>query len=426
MAIDLTVPPRPGPLLVGYSGGLDSSVLLHRLATLPALRTRGLRALHVHHGLHPEADAWAAHCQEVCEGLGVPLHTVRVQVDPKGLGVEGAARAARHAVFRDALAEDEILALAHHRDDQAETFLLRALRGSGVDGLAAMRSWQPYAHGWLWRPLLHLPRRALTHYAQAHGLRWLEDPANADPRFDRTFLRRHVLPLLATRWPQAAENFARSAALSAQAADLLEAEDDALLATAQITADTLRIDILRAQPQMRQARLLRRWVAQRGLPPLPGHALAHIQRELLDAPHDAKARFDWHGARIQRWRGLLHASPLRAPLAREWETRWDGRTPLVLPTGDVLHLLGSTGFEAPLCAHARRGGERIRLPGRRHSHALKHVLQALAVPPWERERMPLLSTADGQVLAAGDRVLSAAFSQWLQARGARLLWTRLA
>ena len=133
-------PPLPSPILLGFSGGLDSSVLLQLLATDPGIRSRGLRALHVHHGLHADADAWAAHCRRVCAALDVPLEVVRVQVNLSArLGVEGAARAARHAAFAAALGDGEILALAHHRDDQAETFLLRALRGAGADGLAAMR-----------------------------------------------------------------------------------------------------------------------------------------------------------------------------------------------------------------------------------------------------------------------------------------------
>lgn len=423
MSLALPAPPRDGPLLVGFSGGLDSSVLLHHLASLPSLRARGLRALHVHHGLHPEADAWAAHCQTVCTELRVPLQVVRVAVDPGcGLGREGAARAARHAAFAQALQDDEILVLAHHRDDQAETFLLRALRGSGVDGLAAMRAWRPYAHGWLWRPLLELPRAALAADARAAGLRWLDDPANADPSFDRNFLRRQVLPLLHQRWPQAAASLARSAALAAHAADLLGADDAALLAGLRLAPDTLSADALRTLAPARRARVLRHWIAALGLPPLPGPALARIERELLDAPRDANPRIDWHGARLQRWRDRLHAGPLRAPLPADWHADWDGRAPLALPTGDVLHLHGSAGFDAPLRVHARRGGERIRLPGRTHSHALKHVLQAAGLPPWRRERLPLLSAADGTLLAAGDGILAAPLADWLRTHDARLRW----
>ena len=197
-ALALPPPPLQRPLLVGYSGGLDSTALLHLLAREPA--HRGLRAIHVHHGLQPEADAWADHCARTCAALGIGLEIVRVQVArDTGEGLEAAARRARMAAFAQALENDGVLALAHHRDDQAETFLLRALRASGSDGLGAMRPWRRFGPGWLWRPLLDLPRQALVDYARAHGLDWIEDPSNASDDHDRNYLRRRVLSLLRER-----------------------------------------------------------------------------------------------------------------------------------------------------------------------------------------------------------------------------------
>ncbi len=418
-------PPLPSPILLGFSGGLDSSVLLQLLAADAGIRSRGLRALHVHHGLHADADAWATHCRRVCAALDVPLEVVRVQVDlSAGLGVEGAARAARHAAFAAALGDGEILALAHHRDDQAETFLLRALRGAGADGLAAMRPWRRYARGWLWRPLLELPRAALQDHAASQHLQWIDDPANANADFDRNFLRNAVLPLLRQRWPDAAGSFARSAALCAQAGELLEAEDAAALAAARCDRRTLEVRQLLALPAARRARVLRRWIADLQLPPLPGNGIARIERELLASRHDANPSFDWQGARIWRWRGLLHADLQRAPLPTDWNQVWDGRAALVMPAGERLQLVGASNFDAPLRVHARQGGERIVLPGRRHSHALKHVLQDAGMPPWQRARLPLLSAADGSLLAAGDTILSAPMAAWLSARGAHLLISR--
>jgi tRNA(Ile)-lysidine synthase len=169
---------------------------------------------------------------------------------------------------------------------------------------------------------------------------------------------------------------------------------------------------------------LRRWIAALELPPLPASGLAAIEADLLVAAADAQARFEWAGAAVQRWRGLLHAGIQRAPLPEDWRCEWDGAGPLALPGGGSLRLQGVSGFEAPLMVHARHGGERIVLPGRDHAHALKHVLQDLGVPPWVRERMPLLSNVDGIVLAAGDVASSATFDAWLRARGARLVWIR--
>ena len=218
--------PQPGhPLLIGFSGGLDSTVLLQLLASDPSMHRAGLRALHVHHGLQAAADAWAEHCARQAAALGVALEVLRVDVPRDGgHGLEAAAREARYAALAAALAPGETLATAHHLDDQAETFLLRALRASGPEGLGAMRPWRRFAGGWHWRPLLALPRATLQAWAQAHALEWIEDPSNALPDPDRNFLRLQVLPMLQRRWPHAAAALARSAELSAQADALLDAD----------------------------------------------------------------------------------------------------------------------------------------------------------------------------------------------------------
>ncbi|HEV8694923.1 MAG TPA: tRNA lysidine(34) synthetase TilS [Lysobacter sp.] len=413
-------------LVVALSGGLDSMVLLHALASMPEARKRGLRAVHIHHGLYGDADAWANHCEETCAALHVPLRSVRVEVARDGgEGLEAAARRARHAALAAELGDDEVLALAHHRDDQAETFLLRALRSSGIDGLGAMRRWRRFDPGWLWRPLLDRSRTELLAYAQAHGLRWIDDPSNADVAFDRNFLRQRVLPLLRERWPQAEAAFARSAELCAEATDLLGSDDARALAQVR-TADThtLSRTALRALAPARRARVLRMWVNEFGLPPLPAEGIARIEAEVLNARDDAGPQFGWHGATVHAWRDLLHADWQHEALPADWNREWDGKTPLVLPDGSQLRLTCVTGFEQAFVVHARRGGERIVLPGRSHSHTLKHVLQDLGVPPWTREGLPLLSDAKGALHAVGDMAYSETFELWLREHHARLLWNR--
>lgn len=410
------------PLLVGYSGGLDSTVLLHALALLAPGR---VRAVHVNHRLQPRADEWAEHCRGECAALGVPLEVRTVRVQPAGQGLEAAARQVRHEALRAGLRPGEVLVLAHHRDDQAETFLLRALRGSGVDGLASMRRWREYGPGWLWRPLLNTPRAAVEAHARTHGLRWVEDPSNAGADFDRNYLRNRVLPLLAARWPDAEAALARSAALCEDASGLLLARDRSLLRGLEAGApDRLSRAGLAALDPAARARVLRRWIDQLGLPPLPAGGVTRIGDELLPAPADAVARYHWHGAEVHAWRHLLHAGHAADPLPRDWEAHWDGTAPCPLPNGGRLELLPSSGAPLSVRVHARRGGERIRLPGRAHRHALKHVLQDAGIPPWERARMPLLSAPDGELLAAGGEVLSGRFAEWLEARGLTLQWHR--
>lgn len=430
------LPAEPaGAIVVGFSGGLDSTILLHRLAAEPAVRMRGLRAVHVHHGLQTGADDWAAHCRNRAEALGIPVDILRTVVErDKGHGLEAAAREARYAALAAAMAPGEVLATAHHLDDQAETFLLRALRASGPEGLGAMRPLRRFGPGWHWRPLLALPRDTLLGYANSHGLDWIEDPSNAEPDPDRNFLRLQVLPLLRTRWPHAAASLARSAQLCADTDALLAQDDAGLLddtGSGSLRAgedrNTLRVPALLALPAERRARLLRRWLAGLGLPPLPARGVERIEYDLLQARSDARATFAWSGARVRRWRECLHADRDRAPLPADWSASWDGRSPLDLPDGGRLRLLDETGgavdgFRPPVRVHARQGGERIVLPGRTHTHALKHVLQERGVPPWRRDHLPLLSDAQGLLLAAGDVACSAGLDDWLQARGWHLEW----
>jgi tRNA(Ile)-lysidine synthase len=413
----------PAPVLAAISGGLDSCALLHALAQDQPVREHGLRAIHVHHGLHAAADDWAAHCIAFCQTLDIPLGVVRVQVERDGEGLEAAARRARYLAFAQTLDEGEVLVTAHHLDDQAETFLLRALRASGPEGLAAIRPWRRFVHSWHWRPLLDVPRNTLLAYARAHGFAWIEDPSNEDTRHDRNFLRHQVLPLLRQRWPQADAAFARSANLMAEAVELLEDGDAHALAMAR-TADpqALSITPLTHLPRSRRARVLRRWIAELALPPLPGEGVARIESDLLTAGTDTAAEFAWNDAVVQRWRGLLHAGRQREPLPLDWQMRWDGNAPLPLPGGGSLELEGAAAFVEPLHVSARQGGERIALPGRDHSHELKKVLQSLGVPPWERRRLPLLWDSRDHLLAAGDLVCSADFDAWLRQSGATLRW----
>jgi tRNA(Ile)-lysidine synthase len=410
-------------LCVALSGGLDSTALLHALSTQWRGR-REVQAVHVHHGLQADADDWAAHCTRLCAQLQAPLHILRVQVDRSaGEGLEAAARRARHAAFAQVMAPGDVLVAAHHQDDQAETFLLRALRASGPDGLAAMRPWRRFADGWLWRPWLQVRRGDIAGYAQAQGLRWIEDSSNADIALDRNFLRHQVLPLLRQRWPHADAALARSATLNAQASDLLTQQDQAALQLARgADPQVLSVSALQSMEPARRARVLRLWMAQCRLPPFPARGIIQFESSLLTARTDAQARFEWEGACLCRWGDQLHAGWIVAPLPHDWRTVWDGHQVLRLPDGGRLELRGIPAFDSPVQVTARRGGERITLPGREHSHALKHVLQDTGMPPWRRLQLPLLRDARGEILAAGDAIHSAGFARWLQENAATLHW----
>ena len=418
-------------LLAGLSGGLDSSVLLHALARHRAAGS--VRAIHVHHGLHDQADSWAMHCHTLCTQLGVEMIESRVQVERNaGCGLESAARSARYAAFASTIRPDEDLVLAHHQDDQAETLLLRLLRASGSDGLAEMRVRRAFADGDIWRPLLGVPRAQLQDYARLHGLQWIEDPSNSDLQPDRNFLRLQVVPALKARWPRACAALARSAQLLAEDADLLRGESQRRLDG--VVGDVP--GVIRVRPLLELAgpwrrRVLRQWLLGLGVPMLPGAAMSVIERDLLAAQRDTHASYDWSGHRLRRWRDAIHLTTVSASPG-EWQCPWDGASPLRLPTGDWLWLepaepnraaLTGTGLRlGPLQVRARRGGERLTLPGRSHSSALKKLLQQGDLPPWQRERVPLLFDAADQLLAAGDLLQSAALQAHLAEQALVLRW----
>lgn len=420
-------------VVLALSGGVDSSALLH--AWVACHGREHVRVVHIDHGLQAASAEWVDHCRQVCADANLPLHVESLALDPHASNLEATAREARYAVFRKHLRPGEWLLTAHHQDDQAETFLLRALRGAGPTGLAAMRAWRRFGAGQHWRPWLGISRRELEAYVALYGIAHIDDHSNGDQRFERNFLRQQVLPLLQTRWPQAARQLALSAHWCADADHALTQQDDALLASiAGTQPDVLRLEDLRALSVAARARILRRWVGKLGFLPLPLASVHAIERDLLPARHDSDAHCDWAQGRIQHWRGQLHALRLADTIPDPWDLCWDGQHPLCLPDGGQLELrpLPSGGLDkVPASAwtqtfevRSRRGGERIRLPGRTHHHKLKHLLQQADLPPWQRAGLPLLFAPDGELLAAGDVCISDRLQRLLQSGDRQLHWVR--
>jgi tRNA(Ile)-lysidine synthase len=424
-----TLPPAAG-VVVAFSGGLDSRVLLQVLCEAEWARARGLRAVHVDHGLQTDSADWARHCQREAAAHGIDIAVLRVDVPPGSGGLEARARRARHAALQSVLRPGDVLAMAHHQDDQAETFLLRALRGAGERGLGGMRELRRFGPGWLWRPLLNTSRRELEGFARARGLRWITDPSNEDPRHDRNFLRLAVLPILRQRWPQAAESLALSASLSAEADGRLASMDALDLARAQqLDPRVLDLQLLRDWPAARRTRVLRAWLQSLDCAAPPPSALAQIERELLHARADSEAEVRWREHRLRAWREGLYLLAELPALPAVLDLSWDGAGPLALPDGHTLALcdgLGEVQWSArtpePLRVRARQGGERIRLSAKRPSQCVKTQLQALGVPPWQRQHLPFLWSAEGGLLAVGDLLIGEDFRAALSARGLCLRW----
>ncbi len=391
---------------VALSGGLDSVVLLHALATLRERLGVPVDALHVHHGLHPDAGRWQLFCERLGRDLGVGVQTLRVDVaSGSGESPEAAAREARYRALATLLSEGDVLLSAQHRDDQAETVLLQLLRGSGPSGLAAMPAEAPLGAGRLVRPLLGFGRAELQAYAREQGLAWIEDPSNEDTRFDRNFLRREVIPLLRRRWPALDRTLSRSAAHCAEAQALIDSLADADLAQAARSDGGLELAAVERLAPPGARALLRRWIRSRGQRVPDSARLDLVLREVVGAASDRNPRVHWSGVEIRRYRGVLYLETARdAPRVTEG-LEWDGHCPLVLPGGGALHAArGVAGVDAglwakePLRVRFRVGGERCRPRGRRHSQTLKRLLQEIGVPPWVRARVPLVYA--GQRLVA--------------------------
>jgi len=360
-----------------------------------------LAALHVDHGLSPHSAEWSQRCLRFCEALRIPLRLERVAVENMAeKGLEAAARQARYGVFERLLQEGEVLLSAHHRDDQAETLLLQLLRGGGVHGLAAMPQQRRLGKGGLVRPLLDIGREELVAYAQAEGLHWIDDPSNFDTSLERNYLRHTLIPQLAERREGIRDVLARSAGHFAESARLLDELAQRDWQQVRTGEATLSVTALRAMSRDRCRNLLRFAVRRLGLP-VPQHI--HLQRildEVLMAAEDASPLVAWPGAEVRRYRDALYLMPPLSPLLKgtaSW--LWDGTSSVALPQGmGHLKAITATGRGVSLEwlqgpggeFRLRRGGERLQPIGRNEHHALKKLYQEAGIPPWERDRRPLL------------------------------------
>ncbi|GAB3683452.1 tRNA lysidine(34) synthetase TilS [Salinisphaera aquimarina] len=384
-------------LVVGFSGGRDSTALLHALAQLsPAALP--LRAIHVCHHLQPQAQAWAEHCAARCAEWQVAFTRLDVDVVDTGHGVEAAARTTRYGAIAQTLRPGEVLVTAHHARDQAETFLLQALRGAGVKGLAAMPAYAEFGHGGHWRPWLAIDDAQIDAYVSDNRLSWIEDPSNADPAVDRSYLRASILPALSARWPAFARTLARSAQHAAQAADSIAALAAEDLAAAEDDARALRCDDLRSFDARRRCEVIRLWLARSGRD-RPDHRHLEQIEALVDARMAASPCVCFAHTDVRAFDDRLFCMPSLPAEPTGASLAWYPPQPLELPAGCGRLTIASAAEKlAALTVTFRRGGERLGAAD--DAPRLKEWLRVARIPPWIRERMPLVYAGDTLVAVA--------------------------
>jgi tRNA(Ile)-lysidine synthase len=450
-------------IFLAYSGGLDSSVLLHLLVNLREFNgDLNIVAIHVNHNVNLRSDCWVKCCESVCKQLEVPciIEALPSNLDYAGKSVEEVLRQRRYEIFSQLLSKDGVLLTAHHADDQAETIFLQLLRGAGARGLAAMAEKASFAQGYLLRPLLSYRRKDLLAYAVAHNLKWVEDNSNFDESFDRNYLRHSILPLIEKRWPGFVKTAGRSGHNLAEASDLMDnlAEQD--LVEVAVARDIIDAVKLRSLTVARQKNLLRFWLRTIMLPVPSEVKIREILTNVLHSRYDANPLVAWSGAEIRRFRHLIYGMPPlephdnslvipfignRAQLPGSMGTLVIIRLPSVITRLDrvispcrhcderagaseeAIQAIASDGgkngsprptknvwpcddggwcnddgmkhLPCNFSVRFRRGGEKVELVKRGGNHSLAKLMQEWAIPPWQRDRVPLVYDGDNKIIA---------------------------
>ncbi|MEY3219956.1 MAG: tRNA lysidine(34) synthetase TilS [Pseudomonadota bacterium] len=387
---NLDILERANTIWIAYSGGLDSQVLLHLCAH--SIYRSQVKAIHVHHGLSKNANQWVKYCEETCQTLEIPLVVKYLQIcRHKKESLEEIARKERYRLFEELLEEKDVLLMAHHADDQVETFLLRALRGAGVEGLSAIPQQRKLGKGILYRPLLNFSRIELQKYAHENNLKWIEDESNQSEVFDRNFLRKQIIPILKNRWKGLEKTLCRTAHIQTETAQLLfEIASEDLIKCQSNERNILDIKELLQLSEQRRANLLRCWLKSLGFEIPSRIKMQQIQEDILLSKIDRQPCVSWEGVEIRRYRHNLYAmSPLPPKILQPIEFIWDLKNTLKLPFGELK--AGNEKFGLPNNTYQirfRKGGETCFVYGQHHE--VKKLLQEKGVPTWFRPFIPLI------------------------------------
>ncbi len=402
---------------VGFSGGLDSTVLLHLLKS--SCPHWPIRAIHVNHQISPNANDWQRHCEQLCQQWGVNLIVEKVSVKNQGHGIEDAARSARYAAFKKHLMLNDYLLTAHHADDQAETLLLRLLRGTGsrgLSGIAVERVFDQRQNTKLLRPLLPFTRDEILSYANQHQLQWIEDESNFSEEYDRNYLRLQVMPLLQSRWPKFQLKWNQTAQLCAETETLLTE-----MAVADLQAINLRDERIGKSINRelffqlsipRQHNLLRYWLSIQGYSVPEQQHWQQIESQIFSEKTDSSINLQWGNVSLRVYQNKIFALPLILPELTLSMTHSIADVSIRLLRSDLPNIHTRT----------RAGGERCRPAGRNHSQTLKKCLQEFGLEPWLRDSVPLIYSGDNLV-AVGDLWVCAEYLAEKNQQGLKLVWS---
>ncbi len=390
-------------LLLALSGGVDSVVLLDQLVKLKPQLNFVLEAMHIHHGISPNADQWASHCQSLCDQYQVPLTIQRLQLTPTGLGLEATAREARYQAldqYQDHnCAYPDYILTAHHQSDQAETVLLQLFRGAGVKGVSGMPLLAE--HQRLLRPMLSVSKESILSYAKQHQLNWVEDESNQDTQFTRNFIRQEVMPLLTAQYPKIEQTLSAAAAHFAEAEGLNQALAE-LDAAGLIDGHRLNLLPLKPLPIARLKNVIRYWFALLQLPMPSAARLSEVVDQLFNSALDANIKLSHLDFYVMRYDNQAYLMPQsELPSAQAYEMVWQGEKQLSLPNGYTLQTREAIGegialkhLNNKLVIRSRQGGERLKLHQERPVKQIKQLFKEGNIPPWLRPKYPMLYSND--------------------------------
>ena len=412
------LPPKVERVFVAYSGGVDSHVLLHLVGLCPSLTSK-ITAVYVHHGLQAEADDWAKHCEAISKYLDVPFLCLKVDAKKSvGQSQEEVARNVRYDALKGLLQAEDVLLVAQHQEDQLETVLLQLFRGAGVQGLSGMPSSIEFGLGVMCRPFLDISKQVINEYAAQYRLHWIEDPSNLSDAFDRNYLRNQILPLLKQRWPRLDKTVSRSARHCAATHKLLNEMAEVEFERIYDIADkTLNIKLLAELELAKQHLVLRRWFTVNALRMPSEKLLQRIVVEVLAARQDANPNVQGTGFSIRRYRNKLFClryADIDGEISSE--VTWPKELGYVRLSGVGVLSLCESGeglsknvwMNADVLIKYRQGAEKLKLAGRTGHHSLKKLFQEQGIPPWVRNKIPLVYL-NGQLAVVAGLWISADF-----------------